>query len=262
MRNAKSITVEIINECRDYDRFTSLSGSFNRPKDETHIRRLMASFTEFGTNTLRLEVVLSSAFTGVDVEYLADGQHSIIACKRLGLPFSVIIIRLVEDTPLNVTKYISTLNNSSKSWSTNNFLASFAANGIPEYKRMQEEKNRYGLTVTDLLNIFMGNGGAKENKQFKSGEMRFVDETRSTELLHAVVRIMPYIPNKAYIRRSLYKIMRMTSDYKRLAEAIVNAGEHLRAGASAFPENEADFYDHMVKVYKLEFGNSSAQRKA
>jgi tellurite resistance protein len=83
--------------------------------------------------------------------------------------------------------------------------------------------------------------------------MKFVNEADSMELLDAVMSIKNVIPNKAFVRRSLYKIMRLCKDYKRMAKAVIKTAEALKTAHTKFSENEREFYEHLVKIYKAEF---------
>ncbi len=256
-----SITVKVLTNVSDFSAYKSLKES-NRDTNETHIKKLMESFVQYGTGGVVVTIVKTSAFSGKNELYTADGQHTIIALERLGMSATVIIVRLVEDTPLKVTQYISTLNNNAKAWSTNNFLSAFASNGITEYKKMSNFKAEHGFTITDLLYIFLGNGGAKENKLFKSGTMKFIDEKDSTKLMNAVVKVMNVIPNKAYCRRSLYKVMRVAKDYNKMAKAILKASTAMEITCQTFSSDETEFYNHLVRIYQQEFNVKVKSAKA
>lgn len=227
----------------------------NRVIREQHVKRLMVSFKEFGASARTIIGIRTNAFSkdGSYEVYIADGQHGAIAATRLGLGLDMKIVQLVEDNKMNVTKLVAALNNTSKGWSTNNFLSTFIENDIYEYKRFGKIMTDNGLTITDLLHIFCGEAGVKENKAFKLGELSFIDENDSNHLLEATVKVMPYIPNKAFIRRKLYKVMRTAKNYNKMAEAIVKAGKVFQATGQSFPENEDEFYNSMVKVMTAVF---------
>jgi hypothetical protein len=220
----------------------------NRPTNEEHIKALMVSFTLFGTARVVITLVRTRAFGGQYEYYIADGQHSLIACKRLDVPFSVLIVELDEDTKMNVTQYVAALNNTSKAWSTKNYLQAYCDNGVREYQKAVKIINETGLTVTDFEQIYLGGGGSKEHKSFKNGTMKFVNEADSDKLLDAVMMVKPYVPNKAFARRSLYKVMRMTADYKKFAKVIVKAAKALAESESKFSENEEEFLNHLIKL--------------
>jgi len=131
-------------------------------------------------------------------------------------------------------------------------LSAFSNNGIREYKKLAEVKKEHGFTITDLLYIYLGNGSSKENKMFKGGNLTFIDEADSDKLLKAVVKVKNHIPNKAFVRRSLYKMMRMAKDYNKFADAIIKTATALEIACSSFSENETEFYEHLVRIYQQE----------
>ncbi len=226
----------------------------NRPIDETHVKKLIESFATFGTARAIVTVIKTKAFSSKNKFefYKADGQHTSEACNRLGLPYTVMIVSLNEDTPTNVTKYIATLNNNAKAWSNNNYLDAFAKNGLTDYIELRDILTSSKLTITDLLHIFLGKGGHAENKIFKNGEFKFTDG-KGLELLQATLKVRNLIPNKSFARRSLYKVMRMANDYNRMADAIVRASDAMKISQSSFSENEKEFFQHLEKIYKAEF---------
>jgi hypothetical protein len=254
---AQSVLVKFIPNVVDFSKYKFLSEQ-NRKVDEGQVKKLMDSFEMFGVAAANMTVIKSAAFSGKDELYIGDGQHSMVAAGRLGIGLNVSIVKLVNDTPLNVTKYIATLNNNSKAWSTNNFLTAFSNNGIYEYTKLAAVKREHGLTITDLLYIYLGGGSTKENKMFKGGVLNFIDEKDSDKLLKAVVKVKNVIPNKAYVRRSLYKMMRMAKDYDKFAKAILVAAEGLKIAQTKFSENETEFTEHLIRIYQQEFKKMAA----
>lgn len=247
-----SVLIETIINCVDFSQFKYMNGE-NRKVVESHVKKLMASFSEYGTAGAKIIVIKTRAYKGKVEYYVADGQHSIIAATRLGLALNVTVVELLDDTVFNITKYVATLNNSSKAWSNQNYLIAFSNNGIREYKIMADILQNTGLQVTDLQYIFLGNGGSRESKIFKSGTVSFVNELDSMKLLDAVLKVVNVIPNKSFVRRALYKVMRLTNNYDKMANAILKTAEALANGHSKFSENESEFYDHLIKIYKSEF---------
>ena len=222
----------------------------NRVIKEMHVKKLMESFSMYGTAAARVIVVKTKAVTGRTEYYVADGQHSIKAASRLKLNLTVMVVELYEDTMINLVKYIALLNNNSKSWSNKNYNNSFY--DIPEYKIFADIMANTGLKVTDLLFIFLG-CSQKQHKVFKSGDMKFADVNDSMLMLDATLVAMPYIPNKSFARRSLYRIFRLCKDYGRMAQAIVKTAEYLKLAQSKFSENETEFYSHLTEIYRAEF---------
>jgi hypothetical protein len=250
--NQKCKLVKTIEQTYDYDKYENLPG-INRPVIEGHVKKLFDSFSAFGTAGSKIIVIRTKSFNGKISYYLADGQHTVVAAGRLNLPLTIMIVELYEDTLFNVTQYIAILNNNHKAWSTKNYLKTYSYNNIVEYKMFGDVISNTGLTITDMLHIFTGGGGIKQNKLFKDGELTFTNVEDSNRLLNAVVKVLPYVPTKAYTRRSMYKVFRMTKDYNRFAEAIIKTSKSLADAHTKFSENETDFHKHLVRIFKSEF---------
>ncbi len=247
-----SVLISIKQGVTNFDKY-EVFPKLNRKIDESNVRQLVQSFSEFGTATAKVTIIKTKSVTGKTQYYRGDGQHSIIAAGRLGMPLIVVIVELVEDTLLNVTKYVAALNNNAKAWSTSNFLNAFACNNISEYQIVGHMVEQSGLTITDMLYIFLGSASRENNNTFKSGGLKFIDYNDSYELWEAVCSIKKYIPNKAYARRAIYPIFRMAKDYKRMAKVIIRAAKSMEIAQSKFSENEADFNAQLIRLYKAEF---------
>lgn len=238
----KSIVVARLENVTDFSNYKKLE-LINRSVDKSHVAKLVESFEEFGTGGADITIIETKAW-GKKEHYQADGQHSIEASVITGLPLNVTIVRLLVDTPFNVTKYIATLNNSAKSWSNNNYTKSYASIGIYEYQVFEEIGRKCKLLTNDLQYIFLGGASAKHVKDYKSGRMNFVNEDKSFELLTALMKCRTRIPDKTFIRRALYKLFLITNDYNFVADAIIDSR------IKEYSENEAMFYDQIVNVYK------------
>jgi hypothetical protein len=237
---------------KEYLKYSKLPNNHNRGVDEAQVKVLMESFSKYGTAGTKVIIIRTMVFGKVNEEYIADGQHSIIAASRLDLPLNILIVDLTEDTLMNVLRYVTSLNNTAKAWSNNNYIRTFYH--IPEYQIFDKEIKAKGLTTTDLLYIFMG-GASKEHevKAFKSGDLKFFDVDDSYEMLDAVVLVKNDIPNKAPVRRSLYKVLRLSKDYRKMAKAILKASKYLTKANAKFSENETDFLAHLIDIYRAEF---------
>lgn len=259
MKNAKTsknasitnvIELETIKSTMDYMKYPSLDE--NRPLDESHLKRLGLSFSQFNNKTSRIIVVKTKAISNDGtIQYLViDGNHTRHQSHRMGLPLNVVIVELDDDTRLNLVLYMAVLNNSNKAWSNENYLNGFAKLNIYEYKRMLAVKKETGLTVTDLQYIFLGRGN---EKNFKSGLAVFPDEKNSQSLLDATMKIKLFVPNKSFTRRAFYKICENTCQYDKFADAIIKTSKHLKKGYSSFSENEKVFYVELLTIYKNTF---------
>lgn len=217
----------------------------NRPISDVNVCKLMKSFWKHGTAGTNITIVRTSAFGTKNELIRADGQHSIIAAEKLNLPLNGTIVELIEDTQENVFAYIATLNNSRTGWGTSIYTNGNVLLNKHEYLVFDKILKTTKLTISDLLFIFLGGGSSKENEIFKSGDMTFINEADSTKLLKAVLKVIDVVPNKAFARRSLYRVMKMTKNYNKFAEKILYS-------EMPFSENESDFYNQLVHLYKTD----------
>ncbi|MHA1988511.1 MAG: ParB/RepB/Spo0J family partition protein [Promethearchaeota archaeon] len=244
----KSIVIKFIPNVSDFSKYRRLPQK-NRTVAQSQVKALVESFKRFGACASTIIVIKTNAFGKKARYYIADGQHRIEAAEITKESMDVKIIELTDDTTLNVTQFIATLNNNAKAWSTINFLKAFASNGLAEYQMMLDIKEKTKLTITDLLYIFMGNGGAKENKLFKGGEMKFADKNKSIKVLASVLSVKDILPNKSFIRRNLIKAFNVVEDCKAMAEAIKKAVEK----GVDFSENEQEFKKQIENLQKKQF---------
>lgn len=250
--NGKTRLIEVITNVTGETTY-KLSENVNREVKESHVKKLMKSFSTYGTAGLKITVLKTSAFTGVSEYIVADGQNSITACNRLGLAYSVFIIELEDDTEFNVRKYISAVNNNNKGWAGTDYLSTYANNGIREYKTFAHLKKTTGLQITDLQFIFLGDAGAKNIEDYKEGRMKFINEEDSQELLKYTLLAKQYIPKRSQPRRSFHKIMRLAQNYKKMANAIIEMGESLALAGHTFSEDETILYNQLLAIYQKEF---------
>jgi hypothetical protein len=187
------------------------------------VNKVKAMFEEFGTSTATVIVVETKVFSKdkkTKELYVVDGQHRLQGAIESGLPINIQIISLEVDTKLNFTRFMSMLN-CGKSWSNDSYLNAYVKNDIEEYKTFALYKKQYKLTMTDLMHIFLGGAGEKENKLFRSGEMKFKNEKQSLELLKMLNEVRNLIPNKAYIRRAFYSFVRENKENKLIKDAML-----------------------------------------
>lgn len=242
--------VEFLSQVTDFNKYVFL-GIGNRDTKVYNIKNITESFDLYGSIGSTIVVIETSAY-GKKKRIIADGQHRVKVAKETGEALDMKVIKFTPefDTPENVTKYIAALNNVQVKWSTNDYMDNYSANGIHEYKVFIEMKNRYKLTITDLLHIFLGCGS---NKDYKSGGMVFENEDDSREMARQISRIMPHIPKKVMVRRNLPSVMR-GYDYKMFADAVIKASKLMKLGGSiGFPEDKDEFREHMIRIRKMTF---------
>jgi hypothetical protein len=247
--NLKTSQVKHIAQTTDLKDFKTLVG-LNRPLNKTHVNNIKQKFEIFGSAGATIIVVETRCFGSLE-HYIADGQHRRLAAIELDLPLNVTIVKLDDDTALNLMKYISVLNNTSKGWNNVQYMTSFANCGIGAYKTLQGVMLESKLKTTDLQYIFLENDSTLV-KAYKNGDLtELPNEEVNMKLYRAVMKVYPYIPNKAYTRRALYRSMRLSDNFNKFANAIVESGKHLKEANSGFSENEVEFFKHLEKIRKV-----------
>jgi len=244
----KSVVVARLQNVKDFSNYQKLE-LINRLINKKHVLKIVESYEEFGTAGSEVIIIETKAW-GQKEYYIGDGQHRVEASIITGLGINVTIIRLLEDTPFNVTKYIATLNNTSLSWNNNNYTKSYASIGIYEYQVFEEIMRKFKLLTNDLQYIFLGGASVKQVKEYKSGRMTFDNEEKSFEMLNALMKCRSRVPNYTFVRRSLYRLFLLTDDYDFVANAIIDSR------IKEYSSNEAMFYDQIVNVYRRAKANA------
>jgi len=253
VNNLKTIFVEFIAQTEDLKNFNFLINQ-NRLINKAHVKTIKESFEQFGTASVVINVVETKAF-GVVERYVADGQHRLTAAIELSLPLSITVVRLEEDTILNLTKYIAMLNNTSKGWGSVQYMSSFAnSEGGQDYNVLKTLTQKSGLKASDMVAIFLDNS-SEQRKAFISGNMVIENKENKMFLYKAVVKVKSNIPNKAFVRRAFIKVMKTlkTEQYNKMAKAVVEASKKMAKAHTKFSENEAEFFEHMERIKKATF---------
>lgn len=245
--------IDAVLDCTDYDKFEHLSG-YNRKVESSNLKDKKASLESFKFIG-DIIIILTSAFGKAKQLIIADGQHRLEVCKLLGIPFDykVYAFSKGDDTKLNVIKFIAEYNSSAVNWTPEKFLNAFAADEIPEYVTMKNALKETKLTITDLQNIYLFGCGAKEVKEFKSGVMNFPDIKKSLELQKAIVELRDILPNKSYVRRSLFKVFKeVDTDIQTIVKRIKSDVSYVQRRGLELPENEKKMYEFLKAIFELE----------
>jgi hypothetical protein len=108
-----------------------------------------------------------------------------------------------------------------------------------------------GLTITDLLFIYTGRGATKK---FQNGDLTFINEKDSDNLLETILAVKSYVPKHSFVRRGLYFIMKETKgDYNRMGLAIIKASIEKSEANIKFSSDETNFRNELISIYQKEF---------
>lgn len=244
VESVKTEFVEFIPQTMDYMNY-EITELCNRKISNSHVKNLEKSFNEYGTAAANITIVETNV-TGKKTRIKADGQHTCIAAQRLNLPLNVIVVKLKEDTLLNLAKYVAKLNNTSKNWTSKNYLDIYSNNKVDNFEFFKTKMKETGLSLYDLCHIYLGEG--KQINAVKNGDITIINKEDSDKFLDAVMMVKHIIPNNSNGRRALYRIFRQCKNYNKMAKAMVKASNVI-----TFDSKETEFYKQLVEIYSYTF---------
>lgn len=227
--------------CTNYDIAVPFNGKHNRKINNSSVKSISEKIEAVGFVGY-ITLLQTSAFGKLEIR-TADGQHRLDAAKLVNAPFNYELLKLVDDTKENVNNFISGMNSVGTRWSNNNHLEKQIELEKPEYVLFKKCLDSSNLKITDLLKIFLGGTGSKENKKFKSGQMKFTDKKGSLKLFNMVTEMSIFLPNKAFSRRSLYKTLDTVKSHAKLAKIVIGSNHFLNI------ENEAQLLNELNSAY-------------
>jgi hypothetical protein len=187
----------------DYAIFQDLAG--NRTINPLHVKRLQKSFSE--------EYLMCPIIVNERLEII-DGQHRFMAAKNIGLPINYIIVhgyRLPQ---------VQRLNTSTKDWTKNDYLESYADRGYLPYVQMRKFMSEYpqlGLAAAECL-LTQNRSGANNKgndetgskaRNFQEGNLVVVDLEFAYESADYIMKIHPFYDgyNRAAFVRTISLLM-------------------------------------------------------
>lgn len=242
--------IKSVENCTDYKVLGFLS-EYNRPVETSNVNEKIKKLEKYGFigDVIALR---TSAFGKKNEHIIAEGQHRLIACEKLNIPFDYKLYEFdkADDTEDNVICFIADFNSCAVNWSNEKYLNAFKNRGKSEYITMFNTLKETGLTTTDFLNIFLFGAGKQQIESFRSGKMKFSDVKKSKELLKAILMLKEVTPNKSYVRRSLFKIFKISEmSITKLSLAIKNEAEEVQKKFD-LPENEKLMFEWLQAVEK------------
>ena len=150
-----------VEQTRDYDRFTFIEG--NRIPIKKHIDAIAKSMKTNG--------MLNSPIIVNEKMEVIDGQHRLLAAKKVGLPINYII-----SLGYGINE-IHALNANQKNWSNLDFMNGYADMGIEPYIILRDfyaKNDTFGLgvcisMVENITNKSNSGRLGNENNNFKAG---------------------------------------------------------------------------------------------
>lgn len=152
----------------------------NRKISQGLVKRLINSILELGYVEAR-PIIVDQSMT------IIDGQHRFEACKKLGIPI------VYEISDIDPKKAMVGLNMNQQIWRLNEYINSWAAEGIECYKEIVDFEEKYKLGISNTLVICQSvrNGrktnSIREGKEFELSPYRF-------KVAEFVLACKPHIP--------------------------------------------------------------------
>jgi hypothetical protein len=174
-----------ISQTRNYGLF--VDDHANRPiteRDETKLRLLRASMKKYGF--LPFPII---AFRCGDRLRIKDGQHRFVIAKELGLP--VLWVEIDRDDIV-----IAETAAAQSPWVLFHYVASFAAQGDHEYKRLQEFAGETGLPLSKAASLLAGEASHSNNvaDSIRSGRFQVRDMAYARRVAAILEVLKKHVP--------------------------------------------------------------------
>jgi hypothetical protein len=171
-----------------------------------HVERIVQSIMLYGM--IRPIIVVEIDFIdGYLRKYIADGQHTLTACMRLGVPIPYVVVDGITNYD-ELTKLVAMVNSSSKSWKQEDYINAWAQSK-QDYKQLLYLKRKYDLDFDVVINAATGKGGGEQIALMKAGNLVMADFAKSELVCNRVSNLLILIPKmdrwstKALIRAAV-----------------------------------------------------------
>lgn len=156
-----------------------------------HIDRLANSIQLYGM--IRPIVVVEVSFIdGYMRKYVADGQHALMACMRLGIPVPYVVVNGITNAQ-QLTELVAMLNSSSRSWKQGDYVNAWAQSK-DDYKQLLFLKKKYDLDFDVVITASTGKDGGEAVKTMKAGNFVMPDFAKSELACQRVANLLTIVP--------------------------------------------------------------------
>ena len=156
-----------------------------------HVNVLTNSIQKYGM-LHNLVVVEVDFFDGITRKYVVDGQHSLMACLRLGVPVPYIVVNGVENKQ-ELTSLVTYLNSSSKSWKQGDYVNAWAES-IEDYKMLIKLKQKFDLDYDVVISASTGRDSGQNIKELKKGLFRMENPAKSHLTCSRIANLLTIVP--------------------------------------------------------------------
>lgn len=201
-------------ESMDYEDFHFFD--FNRPRDMNHVMEIVSSMARFG-NLSHGIVIETDIIDGKLKKWVVDGQHRLLACKHLGIPFRYYVtvrVTCLEDIIFLIAK----MNSTSKKWPVSQYIKTWASLKAPDYVLLHSQHEITKLPVGLLLEVISGRDSKTATDMLKSGTFSCPDHVVAKRIISQIVSVKKsrVFINNQKIYTALSRVMRGTEyDHKK-----------------------------------------------
>ena len=193
----EKITNITITSTTNYDQFKVVNS--NRTIKQRNVEKLMKSF-ELTKGMSKSKPII------VDGNYnVIDGQHRLMACKKMGIPVHYVV---TEDT----IDSIPIFNTYQEKWGIEDYVIYYANKGNENYIRLLEVKRRAGVSINACLECLGFATSKTSNFALKEGRFVFEEDIdKSVEHIEKVMRLCYVIKGKRNVSTKITRAIRTLS---------------------------------------------------
>jgi hypothetical protein len=166
---------------KDYKIFNRIKG--NREISKTKVRKIVRDI-KHGNNLLPDFPILVAPGPGGKLD-VNDGQHRLESAVQT----KEAVYYIIRKQELSLDK-MARFNSLQEKWKPKDFINCYIEKGIPDYKKLDDFVNKYGVPISVALNLLYygvtgGEGGAKEDisEMFRKGEFRCKHWKQAVEII-------------------------------------------------------------------------------
>lgn len=198
-----------------------LMEGINRPVSPNHVTKLAKSLNMMG-DIRPIVLIRTSIITGIERDYILDGQHLYHACLRNNQEFAVSYNE--ANSMVEIIEQIAALNASSKSWTMLDYIGAWG-NVNPDYKTLMKVYNTYDLDLLQVAAILSGGigHGGQNTIIIKSGNFKIRNYESNIKLLDYITDALKLVPrmnrfqNRDYIGAYVSFVRSSGKDYNHKA---------------------------------------------
>lgn len=179
-----------------------------------------------------------------------DGQHRLEIAKKVKKKVPFIVIKGAGK------KEIISINTTSKQWSLEDYIFSYAEEGLEEYQKMKRLLETYPITIGTLCGLaFNTSDTGRALHKVKSGQLKFINYDFLVSFLEFYRDLMKntVIPNNGTFPKSLYNMFRLKKfDQNRIFDKAGLIADKLKGITSQGPTTQI-----LLECYNSRLRNGS-----